>query len=408
MLFLINMCFIFNSAIYSRNFWKNLYFKHMKDKLKVATISVLLLLNSCNNSSKKNEHISLFTCNSLQSTAVDLMYSGDNAASEIIFELKTIKGSEQEVKRSKLTYIAEIQSRIDKESWDAIHIIETLKLKLLQASNQNLNLTNGAVIWEKDHNGKRQMQPFSIDFEKIKNLTDSKSVIKILSQPSLDSLWNELQRFRSNIIYHTGTYEWSKDSKFYTKDVKINSFKSATSLRESYKKQMGNHINIDEDQQLLIDLYVICTYPEKINEQSWMNYHFIGSSLIDALNVLTTLEINILRARQLAIKHWNSKVSTCSYRFDKILTIIDGPSAGKPGDTLKFKAFFGAVDSYNNPMLEIKGLASEIVYDQGAAHFRVLIPKDKQTFELSGQLSIKNKSGQIKTEEWKHTIHILE
>jgi len=343
----------------------------------------------------------------MQELATDLQYESGMAMSDVRFEVMASKGSETAPKRSKLNTISEIQNAINSESWKALNQIEELKLKLLKASNQNLSVKNGILQWSKIKNGKDQIAPFTIDFNRLISMNDKESVSQTLTKEVLNTLWNTLQNFRSKIIYHVGTYEWGQDSKCFTNDVQINSFKDNKTLIETFKKQIGKNINKKEDQQVLIDLYVASTYPEKVNNQSWMNHHFDNSTLIVALNTLTTLQINILKANKLALYHWSSKVSICDYSFDKIIPIIDGQSAGRPGDTLRFKAFFGAVETYNNPSLKVNYNIDDIDYKDGAAYFTIVIPKNQDCVNLSGQLSIKNKSGIIKREDWQHKIIVL-
>jgi len=118
---------------------------------------------------------------------------------------------------------------------------------------------------------------------------------------------------------------------------------------------------------------------------------------------LSSMQQDILSARALAMAHLKSKVSTGEYSFNKIVGLAYGPQIANTGDEVELKVMMAAFDSDNQPTVTGPG-AITVANGQGILKTKVAGGAE---MVLSGTVSIKNKSGVAKTENWTHTIKIM-
>jgi len=159
----------------------------------------------------------------------------------------------------------------------------------------------------------------------------------------------------------------------------------------------------------LIDLYVGLTKLEKNEVHDMKDVHWIGMTfdhapLVAGIAALSSLQQDILAARALAMAHYKSKVSTGEYSFNKIVPLAYGPVVANSNEEIELKVMMAAFDSDNQP--KVTANTGTITYP-GNGTGVVKINTGGSTMELSGTVSIKNKSGVPKTEEWNHTIVIM-
>ena len=136
----------------------------------------------------------------------------------------------------------------------------------------------------------------------------------------------------------------------------------------------------------------------------WIGMTFDHAPLVAGIAALSSLQQDILAARALAMAHYKSKVSTGEYSFNKIVQLAYGPVVANSNEEIELKVMMAAFDSDNQP--KVTANTGTITYP-GNGTGVVKINTGGSTMELSGTVSIKNKSGVPKTEEWNHTIVIM-
>ena len=209
----------------------------------------------------------------------------------------------------------------------------------------------------------------------------------------------------------TGTYKWGKtDYKVNVKD--INDFKSNADLSAQVKKMIDIKTVHKDDKQVLQDLYMGMTKKEINTVHGMEGVHWIGqtfdhSPLVAAIASLSSMQQDVLAARALSLAHWKSKVSTGEYSFNKIMPLAYGPMVSNSGDAVELQVMMAAFDSDNQPKVTVDGYEGATVEYPGNGQGLVKLTAGGSTMSLKGTVSIKNKSGVEKKEDWSHEIIIM-
>lgn len=225
--------------------------------------------------------------------------------------------------------------------------------------------------------------------------------------PTKTISWNEnktligkINSFRDEIVLNCANYKFSKE---YNLDLKPNDnflpkedFQNF--IRSTFDSRTYNYM---EDRQVLIDLYSI------IYKSASRLINLDNSSIVNILSVLTIIQKDVLEARTLAMVHWVAKVSTGQLNIDKIVPIVDGPNKISVGSTYEYKVFMGALNTSEKPEIKITSHKNaSIKYNNDGSYTVIFSPETTGKIELEGTISIKNKMGNTKVENWHKTIEV--
>jgi hypothetical protein len=320
----------------------------------------------------------------------------------IKFEVKyTSVKEEQQSGYLRLKHLYERLVLIDSISNDLISHIDSVKTALLlygdidkKAIKANFfpKTIDFSVLTEKD------LQAPVDDF--FLNSQHKKSIAS--------SLFYDVKQIRKKLVELVANYELFENH-FKINLLPINQFKNKKELVKLVEEMVDNSsINHKEDRQVIIDLYIILTLPEKIGNENWEKSHFQKTTLLSGLAKLTNLQNDIMRAKRLAMFQLFSKTGcNASYPFDKIIPIATGPMLVHANDTFEFKVLMAAFDSTGDPIVKINNNKGYVLYrGDGVARIKTALPKGTHT--LKGSVSIQNRSGVLKTEEWEYKVNVIE
>lgn len=344
---------------------------------------------------------------------------GDGFYGDVKEEIQAAKGPDNAAKKKKLEYVLGQMDKIDKETIGMIEFIDKLKIEILNTAGESTSAykdkdhTN--ILWKKSDKAKptRMWLAAVQGMDKYDEPMQVLGIADDIKNPTGNGieLWKKLNDYRTKIVEIAGTYKMpSSDKSFSISPKAINNFESNAKLVDEVTKMVkGSKANLKEDQQVLIDLYVGLTKLEKNEVHDMKDVHWIGMTfdhapLVAGIAALSSLQQDILSARALAMAHYKSKVSTGEYSFNKIVPLAYGPVVANSGDEVELKVMMAAFDSDNQP--KVTSNTGEVTYP-GNGTGVVKINTGGSTMELSGTVSIKNKSGVPKTEKWNHTIVIM-
>jgi len=344
---------------------------------------------------------------------------GNGFLADVKEEVQSAKGPDNAAKKKKLEYVIGQMEKIDKETATMIEFIDKLKMEILTAAGENVATTKDKdhlnILWTKTD----KVKPARMWLAAVQGMDKYDEPMQVLGiaddikRPTGNGieLWNKLNAYRSKIVEIAGTYQMpGSDKKFSITPKAINDFESNTKLVEEVAKMVkGSKANLKEDEQVLIDLYVGLTKLEKNEVHDMKDVHWIGmtfdhSPLVAGIAALSSLQQDILSARALAMAHYKSKVSTGEYSFNKIVPLAYGPMIANGGDDIELKVMMAAFDSDNQPIVTSNN--GSVTYP-GNGTGVVMVKAGGSTMELSGTVSIKNKSGVPKTEKWTHSVIIM-
>lgn len=352
----------------------------------------------------------------IQKANIAQIERGDKFKSDVDEELSTTpKNAENAAKREKLQKILKQMDQVNAMSDKLLKSIDAIKLEILEKSGEAVKEykkdDENTILWEKAAVCKPiRMNLMAVQAKDQYDIPMHEIVGEDIKTPTGKGkqLWADFIKFRADIVSTVGSYK--EGGKTYSFNPKaINTYKSNADLVKQVTDMVkSSKVNHMEDDQALSDLYINLTKPERVKVHDMDGIHWIGatfdhSPLVAAVASLTSMQQDILSARAYALAHLKSKVSTGEYSFNKIMPLAYGPAIANTGDEVELKVMMAAFDSDNQPEVTGPG-AITVAGGQGTLKTKVAGGAE---MVLSGTVSIKNKSGVKKTENWTHTIKIM-
>ena len=330
-------------------------------------------------------------------------------------EIKTTPNNAEN--KLKLAKLAKIQSQMDKVNTltaSMIESIDKIKLDILEKSGENVKdvkpNNEETIIWKK-YDKKEPCVPTRMNLMAVQakdqyDVPMHEIIGDDIKNPTAagKKLWADFNKFRNDLVETVGTYD-----KFSIKPAAINAYATNEDLTKKVAKMIqGSKADVKEDGQVLQDIYINLTKPERLKVHEMEGVHWIGatfdhSPLVAAVASLSSMQQDILSARAMALAHLKSKVTTGEYSFNKIVGLAYGPSIANTGDEVELKVMMAAFDSDNQPTVTGPGA---ITVENGQGTIKLKVAGGAE-MNVSGTVSIKNKSGVAKTEDWSHVIKIM-
>ena len=341
---------------------------------------------------------------------------GSEFISDISDEIASTHGKENARKLQKLKKVMKQMNRVDELSAGLIQEIDRVKLELLRESGEEITSIQPddkeTIMWERG----KDCRPARMNLMAVQAKDQYDIPMYILVGDDIKNptgkgkmIWDDYNEFRSELIRTVATYKDGKKS-YSIKPKAINSFKDSKDLRKQVNNMLrSSKINLRDDEEILSSIYMNLTKQECVTQNDIEGVHWIGQTfdhapLVAALASLSSMQQDILSARSLALAHLKSKVSTGEYSFNKIVGLAYGPEIANSGDEVELNVMMAAFDSDNQPTITYNGNSFLGTGGKGTIKTKVGSGGD---MVLSGTVSIKNKSGLVKTENWSHTIKIM-
>lgn len=362
----------------------------------------------------------------IQKANINQTQRGNKAILDVNEELKTSNGEDNKVKREKLQYVLDQMKKIDDETAQMILYIDKVKLEMLQKSGEKIEAYKDkdaeTILWEKGEGVKPiRMNLMAVQAKDQYDVPmEIMGVNEDLKNPKGTGLdvWNKFNDYRAKLVELTGSYQFSGSKPYSIKVTDINNYSSYDDLTEKVEamiKKNGANANLKDDKDYLVNIYKELTKLEKnIVGKDKLELHWIGmtfdhSPLVAAIASLSSLQQNILSARAMALEAWKSRVSTGEYSFNKITALAYGQPIANTGDSVYVKVMMAAYDSDNQPVVKVLEGAegASITYPQngqGIIGFKVGGGSEQL---LKGNVTIKNKSGMDKTENWEYKVTVM-
>ncbi|HLP55624.1 MAG TPA: hypothetical protein VK151_11370 [Fluviicola sp.] len=347
---------------------------------------------------------------------------GNGFKSDVTSEISTTKGPENALKLKKLKKILAQMEEVDKITATMIQDIDKIKVEILKESGEDVtkmkNNDEETIMWEKGDGCKpARMHLMAVQAKDQYDIPMHHIVGEDIKTPTGagKKLWEDFNNYRSKLVQVVGTYD-----NFSIKPVAINEFKDNNDLAVKVDKMIlsskanvkrdekGKVLDLGEDGQVLKDIYINLTKPERVKQHDLEGVHWIGatfdhSPLVAAVASLSSMQQDILSARAMALAHLKSKVSTGEYSFNKIVGLAYGPAIATANEEVEVKVMMAAFDSDNQPTVTYGGGTFQGTDGQ----YIIKTKAGSSDMNLSGTVSIKNKAGVAKTENWTHTIKVM-
>ena len=361
----------------------------------------------------------------------NLYIKGQESLSTLAEDYKTLNEPKDQAKKAKIKTYLSIIKKLDDETGKMIQYIDGIKFQLLTDVGEEFDKNNpkpkdrNFIVWSK-FNSKEPVKPIRFNLFKVEhkdnfdvpmNLLVGTEIGEISSKKGLE-LWNKFKVLRRSMVEIAGTYSNGigpdgVEKKWSLKVGDINKFEDSKDLQKQLSKMMSattNKVNPDDlpTLQLVYELMSKNEFdeygPDKANIH-WLGRTFDHAPLVGALASLSSLQNDILQAREKLIALLKSKVSSGDFSFNQIDAFVAGDAVVTSGQELNLKVTMAAYDTDKNPRVVINGGGTQET-SLGAVNVKKIVTGNgEQT--ISGNVTILSKSYVEYTKNWTHKYVIV-
>jgi hypothetical protein len=361
----------------------------------------------------------------------NLYFKGEESKSTLIEEVETLNKPKDKAKKAKIKTYLSIITKLDKETGKMIRFIDDIKFKLLTEAGEEYDKNSPKlkdkefIIWSK-YNYKAPVKPIRFNLFKVEhkdnfdvpmNTLVGSEIGSITSDLGMD-LWGNFKKLRKSMVEIAGTYDEGigpdgKKKSWKLKVGDINKFDDSKDLQKQLSKMMiasGNKVNPEDlsTLQLVYELMSKNEFAEYGDDKAnihWLGRTFDHAPLVGALASLSSLQNDVLQAREKLIALLKSKVSTGDFSFNQIEAFVAGDAVVTNGGELNLKVTMAAYDSDKNPTVVINGGGSQET-GKGIVNIKkIATGNGEQT--ISGSVTILSKSYIPYTKNWEHKYVIV-
>lgn len=363
----------------------------------------------------------------IQTANLTELYRGDEKKSELS---ATASDKSNPGRAAKADLLLKAVEEIDAITAERIKMIDDLKIKILdecKEDTKSIGKPESIITIAYDKN--RPLKPARMNLEFVNGKDKYDEAMRIMGvaenirTPKGDGekLWKSYNDYRkqlTEIIARTQVISDSTDTsglsvgydeRYFFKAPDINEFKDQKDLSDKVLKAVeGSNIHPD-DKQTVMDIYKSLTKNERHEVHDQKGVHWIGKTFdhspsVAALASLSSLQKDILGARAQALALIRLRVGGGEYSFNKIIPLAYGPEVVNANEEYTVEVLMAAYDSDKQPEVTVGGEKITEVRD-GKGYVRG--KAGASTMELSGTVSIQNKSGIKKTLPWSKTIQVM-
>lgn len=362
----------------------------------------------------------------IQTANLTELFRGDEKKSELI---ETAQDKTNPGRAAKADLLSKAVEEIDKMTAKRIKMIDDLKLEILNTCGEDVSSIGkeGSIITIA-YNTKNPLKPARMNLEFVagKDKYDEPMQVMGVAEDIKNpkgkglELWKSYNDFRKELTEKVAATQVISDStdtsgltvlydaKYSFKAPSLNKFKDQKDLSAQIKKAVDASNVHPDDKQSIMDIYASLTKNEKsvvhdLKDVHWVGKTFDHSPSVAAIASLSSLQKEILSARAQAVSLIRLRVGGGEYSFNKIIPLAYGPEVVNNNEEFTVEVLMAAYDSDKQPEVTYEGNKITEVRD-GKGYIRTKLGATK---ELSGTVSIMNKSGIKKTLPWKKNVTVM-
>jgi len=361
----------------------------------------------------------------------NLYIKGQESRTTLFEDYQTLNDPKDKAKKAKIKTYLSIIDKLDKETGKMIQYIDGIKFKLLTEAGEEFDKNSPKlkdkefIIWSK-YRKEEPVKPIRFNLFKVEHKDNFDVPMNILVGSEIGSitskegmqLWNNFKTLRKSMVEIAGSYsegigQDGKKKIWKLKVGDINKFEDSKDLQKQLRKIMfasGNKVN-PEDSSTLQLVYELMSknefdvYGEDKANIHWLGRTFDHAPLVGALASLSSLQNDVLQAREKLIALLKSKVSTGEFSFNQIEAFVAGDAVITSGQELNFKVTMAAYDSDKNPTVVINGGGSQET-GKGLVNVKKIVTGNGEQ-SISGEVTILSKSYIPYTKKWEHKYVIV-
>lgn len=357
----------------------------------------------------------------IQKANLTELFRGDERKDQLM-ESAVDTTNPERARKAKL--LQEVVAEIDKMTSQRIELLDQVKLEILEACGEDVD-TKGGDLSILTESGKRTnaLKPLRMNLENVQGQDKYDEVMQILIGEDICrpqgrgmEIWKSLLAYRRDLTEKIASSQLGVDGvkgfdKNYSfKAPSINSFKSQEDLDQQIRKSLKRSRVHPEDEAMILEIYKSLTKEEfstvhDVDKVHWIGKTFDHAPVVAALASLSSLQNDILSARADALTLIRNRVTGNDFSFNKVFAMAHGPEVVNVGEEVKMSIMMVAYDSDKQPVVTMNGQTVQEVMDgQGRVSFKA----QGQEMLMQGTVSVKTKSGLVKTLPWEKKITVMQ
>jgi len=269
--------------------------------MRLLVIYVFLLgVVSCetNNSELSTE---IFLEERIQKAYFDQLGRGDGFKADLIVGRACAKSVNNQFKVKKIETLLRIIDKVDKETAILIKQVDDLKMEIIKLSGANIdavkNKDNETIIWKK-YDPKDPLRPSLLNLSIFDGSGTAPNNL-------FDKIDSEYSNFRLKICDLIGTYKLHGKNR-NVKTTPINKYTDYNHLEKQVNDMLRKQKASHDDLPTITNIYKDLTCRE-----NFLYNNLNGSSNMQALSILSSIQFDILKARASALQLCSSKTVLC-------------------------------------------------------------------------------------------------
>ncbi|PHR30908.1 MAG: hypothetical protein COA38_09270 [Fluviicola sp.] len=324
----------------------------------------------------------------------------------------------------KAKFLLSAVEELDQITQERIQLIDKMKLKILEECGEDLNIigTKEAILMEKNSKEGNQLKPLRMNLANVSAKDKYDEPMRILigqdiKNPTGDGLklWKSIISYRKELTELVASSQLgagetpSFDKDYYFKAPEINKFSEQKDLKAKIQSAIKKSNVHPEDQAMITEIYSSLTKEKRSTVNGVKDVHWIGKTFdhapsVAALASLSSLQQDILSARADALTLLRSRVMGSEFSFNTIFPLARGPEVVNQGEDFQLEVMMAVYDKDKQPEVTIDGgEVDEVRNGMGI----IRLKGQGNTMNLTGTVSIKNKSGIKRTMRWEKTVTVM-
>ena len=367
--------------------------------------------------------------------AITQKENGDRIVTDMT--LAQAKPETDAVQKQNIKIFLEVIKKIDKEAGKAIETIDSIKMELLTALNEETEEgkkdgDDAKILVIKKYDKSDILTPGKYDLNAIKVKDNFDVTMEVLVgasihkdiksyKPAGTKLWDALNTYRKRLIEITGTYKIDDQSYFVKLNKDLNDYENDSTLNVQVNKLLTNKAlcNINERdlndlssiyQELTkkaIDLYEGAEgdSPKPIH---WIGRTFNESPIVAAFASLSSLQSEILNARTKAIVLSKRKVDVSPFAFDEIKAVVTPSGLNfNPLESFTTTVSLAAYQASGKLEIQQNGGGTVVKNENGEITINMTAPASGQKI-ISGKVGAMNAQGKMEWRAYSTKIAVAE
>jgi hypothetical protein len=312
-----------------------------------------------------------------------------------------------------------IVDQIDKMTAERIKEIDDLKLEILKECGEDITAPGPKErIIYKAYDPQEPLKPTRMKLEWVQGKDKYDEPMRIMIGAETDikrpsgkgnDMYENYLKYRNQLCELLASSSSEPGKKYSFKSPDIRAYNDEQDKAALIKKSIEAQKIAPDDKDVIAKIFGSLTKLERSNMGEEKDVHWVGKTFdhspsVAAIASLSSLQKEILTARADAVALIQSRVGGGEYSFNKILPLAYGPEVANQNEEVEIQVLMAAFDSDKQPIVTVSGgTLRETKEGKGF----VTAKGSSGELNLSGNITIMNKSGVPKTMPWEKKILIM-